>query len=314
MKNKCKEFHLLLEKLIAGEINAEEHSNLKSHTDSCKDCMELYTTNIVLSKTNHPIEQAEELDFDIMRKRVIESIEKGPKCSFTSKFQKFLDSVVLFINKPEYAVAAITLIVGFFLGRALPPDENGVTGGILKQISSIAEQNTYFSDTQKSPYRFTNVSMKQIDNDKIEMSFDVSTTLEIVREKNDPLVKEVITQTMMEPENVGSNLKAISYSESLTDKKIKQALIYSMHNAPITAVRLKSMESLMNYKMDPEIQEAFIKVLLEENTIQMNLMAIDYLTQNNYNADSLKSIIDEIDPKKSTAIFVRAKKNQKNNQ
>ena len=73
------------------------------------------------------------------------------------------------------------------------------------------------------------------------------------------------------------------------------------------------MESLMNYKMDPEIQEAFIKVLLEENTIQMNLMAIDYLTQNNYNADSLKAIIDEIDPKKSTAIFVRAKKNQKIN-
>ena len=86
-----------------------------------------------------------------------------------------------------------------------------------------------------------------------------------------------------------------------------------MHNAPIAAVRLKSMESLMKYKMDAELQEAFIKILLEEDTIQMNLMAIDYLTKNNYNADSLRTIIDEVNPQKSTAIFIRAKKNKKNN-
>jgi len=72
------------------------------------------------------------------------------------------------------------------------------------------------------------------------------------------------------------------------------------------------MEGLLKYEIDPELQEAFVDVLLEENTIKMNLLAIDYLTQNKYDADSLKAIMDEINPTKSTAIFVRAKKNEKN--
>jgi len=310
--NKCKDYQILLEKLIAGNINDDEHSELKKHIDTCSECYELYTTNTALSKIENPTEKANEVDFNIMRQRVIESIEKRKENSFSANLQKAIDLIIENIKKPEYAIAAITLIVGFFLGRALPPDENGITGGFLKQISSIAEQNTYFSDTQKSSYRFSNVSLKEMDNDKISMSFDVSTSLDVVREKNDPLVKEVLTQTMMDPENVGSNLRAISYSENIVDDKIKQALIYSMHNAPITAVRLKSMEGLLKYDLDPELQQAFVNVLLEEKTIKMNLMAIDYLTQNKYNADSLRVIMEEVNPQKSTAIFVRAKKNTKN--
>jgi len=307
--SKCKEYKILFENLIAGNISENEHSELKKHVGICEECSDLYATSIALTNIDNPAEKANEIDFNIMRQRVIDSIEHKKENSISAKIQKLVDSVNIYLKKPEYAIAAITLIVGFFLGRALPPDENGVTGGFLKQISSIAEQNTYFSDTQKSSYRFSNVSLKEMDNDKISMSFDVSTNIDVVREKNDPLVKEVLTQTMMDPENVGSNLRAISYSENIVDNKIKQALIFSMQNAPITAVRLKSMEGLMKYDIDPELQEAFVNILLEEKTIKMNLMAIDYLTQNKYDTDSLRTIMEEVNPQKSTAIFVRAKKN-----
>lgn len=305
--NRCKNNHILIEKLVAKTINADEHAILFRHIRECKECSDMVSANNVLLKSESPLEKPDELDFKMMRSNVINSIRNEKEKSISEKFQKLFELIAEFLKKPEYAVAAITLIVGFFLGQALPPDKNGIGGGILKQISDIAEKNIYFSDSQKSSYRFSNVSLKELDNNKIEMSFDVSTNLDVVRDKNDPLVKEVLTQTMLSAENVGSNLRAISYTESITDNKIKQALIYVMHNAPITAVRLKSMESLMKYNFDPELQEAFIKVLLEEKTIKMNLMAIDYLTMNNYNPDSLKSIIEEASPQKSTAIFVRAK-------
>ena len=310
MKN-CKEYQSLLEKMISGDINKNERSELLEHVDLCSECAKLYSTNEALLHLEKPIDPASESEFNSLRLKVIERINQQNEKSFAIKIQKTIDTLLEHFKKPEYALAAITLIVGFFLGRALPPDENGIAGGFLKQISSIAEQNTYLSDTQKSTYRFSNVSLKEMDNNKISMSFDVSTSLDVVRQKDDPLVKEILTQTMMEPENVGSNLKAISYSESILDNKIKQALIYSMHNAPVTAVRLKSMEGLLKYKIDPELQEAFLKVLSEEETIKMNLLAIDYLTKNNYNTESLKSIIEDADPKKSTAIFVRAKRNNK---
>jgi len=309
MKN-CKEYIELFEKLISGNISNEDHSELQKHADSCTECAKLYSTNKMLSQIEKPIEQATENDFNNLRLKVTENIRKQHENSFSAKTKKMIDAIIIYLKKPEYALAAITLIVGFFLGRALPPDENGIASGFLKQISSIAEQNTYLSDTEKSSYRFSNVSLKEIDDNNISMSFDVSTSLDVVREKDDPLVKEVLTQTMMDPENVGSKLKAISYSKSIWDNKIKQALIYSMHNAPMTAVRLKSMEGLLKYKIDPELQEAFTKVLLDEKTIKMNLMAIDYFTKNNYNADSLRSIIEELNPQKSTAIFIRAKKKQ----
>ena len=80
-----------------------------------------------------------------------------------------------------------------------------------------------------------------------------------------------------------------------------------MQNAPLTAIRLKAMNSLLNYKNDPQIQQAFVQVLKEESSIKMNLMAIDYLTGSNFNVDTLKSVLSEIDPQKSTAVFVRAK-------
>jgi hypothetical protein len=312
--NNCKEYLKLFQKLISGNIGNEEHTRLKKHIELCSECAKLYATNELLIDTKIPIEQASENDFNNMRLQVTEKIRHQQENLFSNKIQKMIESVLIYLKKPEYALAAITLIVGFFLGRALPPDENGIAGGFLKQISSIAEKNIYLSDTEKSSYRFSNVSLKEIDENKISMSFDVSTSLDVVRKKDDPLVKEVLTQTMMEPENIGSNLKAISYSESILDNKIKQALIYSMHNAPIAAVRLKSMEGLLKYEMDSELQDAFIKVLKEEKTMKLNLMAIDYLAKSNYNADSLRSIIEEIDPQKSTAIFIRANKKIQNKQ
>ena len=162
--NICKDYHIILENLIAGKINDDEHMKLKNHIDTCSECFELYTTNFALSKMKNPAEKANEVDFNIMRKKVIEKIEKSKENSFSAKLHKAIDYIIENFKKPEYAIAAITLIVGFFLGRALPPDENGLTGGFLKQISSIAEQNIYFSDTQKSSYRFSNVSLKEIDN------------------------------------------------------------------------------------------------------------------------------------------------------
>lgn len=304
----CKNYETYFEKLISKNISDQEHEELKSHVESCSNCSHLYKTNYNLSQIDNPIEKAKDEDFTNLRLKIIDKIGKQKDKSLSTKIQNIINTLVNYSKKPEYAIAAITLIVGFFLGRALPPDENGLTGGILKQISAIAEENIYLSDSEKSSYRFSNVSLKELKNNSISMSFDVSTSLNIVRDKNDPLVKEVLTQTMMAPENIGSKLRAISYSESIVDNKIKQALIYSMHYAPMTSVKLKSMEGLMKYKLDQEIQDAFLKVLNEEKSVKLNLMAIDYLTKNNFNEDSLKAIIEKSDPLKSTAIFIRAKK------
>ncbi len=304
----CEFYKNLLEKLIVGEIDNRDEGLLKTHLKDCKDCATYFNAHDLLDKSNSPFQEASENDLQRMRGDVIDSIRKQQENSIYNKIIKLKEYIQIFLKRPELVFAAVALILGFFLGRALPPDENGITGGIVRQINSIAQNNINFIDTKNSAYQFSNVAMEEMDDKKISLSFDVSTHLDVVRKKNDPLVKEILAQTLVNPEQVGTRLKAISYSESILDDKIKEALIFSMKSAPLLAVRLKAMSSLIKYENDSEIQDAFVNILLEEKSIKMNLMAIDYLTESNFDPDTLRSLISEIDPSKSTAVFIRAKK------
>ena len=151
------------------------------------------------------------------------------------------------------------------------------------------------------------MSFKEVDPENIALSFDVTTHLEMVSQKNDPLVRDVIAQSLINPSNLGTELKAISYSEGIFDRKIKEALIFSMNKTPILAVRLKAMNNLLSYKNDPEVQEAFLKVLMDEESVKMRLMAIDYLAESQLKADSLQLIISESNAPQNPAIMIKVK-------
>ena len=68
------------------------------------------------------------------------------------------------------------------------------------------------------------------------------------------------------------------------------------------------MQSLMNYKMDKNVHEAFIKVLQEEESVKMKLLAIEYFEENILYPEKVESVIAEIDPIKGKAILIRAQK------
>ena len=87
-----------------------------------------------------------------------------------------------------------------------------------------------------------------------------------------------------------------------------EALIFSMHNAPIMAVRLKAMSSLVKYKNDLEVEEAFLKTLREEESVQMRLLAIDYFEKTNFNPDTLRTVLYDLDPAKNRSIMIKANK------
>jgi len=235
------------------------------------------------------------------------TINQQPVPSSQSKIDAWFDSIRFYLQRPEIAIAALTLLVGFFLGRFMPP-ENQSRGSIMKQINLTASENKKLIDVQNSPYRYSNVSFNEVDSQNIALNFDVSTHMELVRPKSDPLVREVISQALLNPSHGGSELKAIAISESMLDKKIKEALIFSLHNAPMLAVRMKSLSTLTKYKNDPEVESAFIKVLQSEESVQMRLQALDYLEEARYDQTALKAALAGLDMRTSSAILLRAKK------
>ena len=298
----------LIDKLISGTINPDELRELENLVQNHPEYADIVSTHKYLSTVSFPAEDPSSVEFNRMRQDVLNTIrrtETNTQSSFVTDTSNWLRA---FLLRPEMAVAAITLLVGFFLGRIAPVDEESVSSGIMKQISFLARENTEFADSKNSPYQYSNIAFKELNGKKIALSFDVSTHLELVRDKNDPLVREVIAQSLLNPTNLGTELKAISYSENILDNKIKDALIFSMLNAPILAVRMNAMQNLTKYEQDKDVKSAFLKVLKEEESVKMRLTALDYFFVNKIETDTIKSILETSDLQKSPAVWIKAKR------
>jgi hypothetical protein len=300
-----RELESLIIKLQAGEITPEEQQRLQELARAYPAYQNLLRTHQLLSQASQLFVEPAAAEFKQLRDAVLQKVSTRRLRS--GKFTDWIETIRFYLQRPEIAVAALTLLIGFFLGRSLPVESQGARG-FLKQINLIASENKQLADVQNSPYRYSNVSFDEIDAQNIALAFDVSTHMELVRPKSDPLVREVISQALINPAHSGSELKVISVSENILDKKIKEALIFSLHNAPMLAVRMKSLNSLLKYKNDADVQEACLKVLRQEESVQLRLLVLDYLEEVKFDRNTLKAALAGVEMRDSPAVMLKANK------
>jgi hypothetical protein len=304
-KDKIKE---LIEKLISEDISENEIKELDILLKKFPEYKEIVQAHDFLSTAASPFEEPVPEAFSNMRYEVLRSVRNTEMNTHSDWLDESVSWVRKIVTRPEMAVAAFTLILGFFLGRIAPVDQESISSSLMQQVSFLASENESFADTKNSPYQYSNIEIKEINGNQVALNFDVSTHLEMVRDKNDPLVREVIAQSLLNPTNLGTELKAISYSENMLDRKLKEALIYSMRHAPILAVRQNAMRNLTRYDQDDEIKEAFLKTLTDEESVKMKLMALDYLDKHQINPDELRPYAEMDALKKSPAVLIKVKK------
>jgi hypothetical protein len=302
-----KEIQKLIEKLLSEEIDQNEMDQLEEYMLQYPEYKDLIMTHRKLTGFEFPAPDPDSGLFNNMRADVLRKIRlKGEKSP--GFFLKHFSNIKDFALRPEMAVAALTLIIGFLLGRALPPDQETLTSSLMDRISSLATENTNLEDVQRSPVIYSNVRYKDINDNMVSINLDATTHLDFIRKKDDPLVRDIMAQTLLSSSNINSELKAISYTKDIVDPKLKEALIFSMHNTPTLAIRMKAMSGLMNYKFDNEIKEAFLKVLREEESVKMRLAAIDYLTNVQVTPTSLQEALNESKVNVSPAVMIKMKK------
>ena len=304
MKDKQIKKHII--RLLAGELSDAEKIALREALNDHPEFSGLMDIHDNLQSVKKYTPPAAGEEYTRMRNDVLRTLRLGAGSSKGS--ESVLQRIGTFFLRPEMAVAALTLIIGFFMGRNLPLSGESMTGQFIRQINSLAAENTKLIDVKNSPYTYSNISFREVDGGRIALSFDVTTHLDMVKPKSDPVVREVIAQTLLNPSNVGSELKAIAFSGSIVDERVKQALIFSMKNAPILAVRQKAEETLSEYAMDPELREAFMDVLRKEDSVQMRLNALDYLTTNRVAPDSIRVLVENRDLHNSPAVLFKARK------
>jgi anti-sigma factor RsiW len=308
----CSAFAALIERSLKNELDPSEHDLLARHLTTCSECrgdaefLQRLTGSELLPEPS-------EMEMTRMRRNVVAQIGAGRK--------KERDVMVWFA-----AVAALALIFfgGILIGRnsgssdvasqpvvqaasvqpaAAPASSHD---GFARDIELVASRHQNIEDVENSPLAFSNMQVSEVGNGMVNLSFDVSRHMELTLPKRDPVVAEVLVQSLIQPENVGTKLKAISAAQDLPDSKVRSALIRTMATDANVAVRLKAQEKLVQYPNTAETEKALLDVLAHDESIQMRLVAIDYLTTHKVAPQLLRNVLAKSDAEGRNALYVRA--------
>jgi hypothetical protein len=130
--------------------------------------------------------------------------------------------------------------------------------------------------------------------------------MEMALPREHPLVTEVLVQSMLSPSSVGAKLEAINFAPSAIDPMVRGALIKSMNSDGELAVRLQAQARLAEQKNDPEIVAAMLSLLEREASVQMRLLAIDYLAASRVEPQRVQRAVGAGPEEGRDAIAVRA--------
>lgn len=266
-----KKYEQSLADFIAGTISDQDQKALFKAAETNEELAELLGLHSQLTKMHYPIPNPEH--FAHMRKETlleIEQIELEKSAKKQLNIKRFWFNPIV-----QLAAAAALFLFGFFLNN------KNVSNQMVDEMSHLAVNAKDLNASYDSPYIFSNARYKTNEDNETVLSFDVARHFEIKRHKNDPLVQEVLAQSLLNASSISARLNSINSSETMLNPKIKQALISTLLNDTHLIVRKKCLQNLIRYPNDTEIQSALLQLLKNEKSIEMRLVAIDYLGNNN---------------------------------
>ncbi|MDH3744843.1 MAG: hypothetical protein OES47_07060 [Acidobacteriota bacterium] len=293
------------QKLIERLLETNEIGDLEGHVAGCPVCSELYEVHRQLAGVD--LKSVEPADADLLelRRGVLRKVRNEPAR------ERGWGPISAFFARPAFAaaLAAVLLVVGFFVGVGGPRGMQSPSAPketLTEGIELAASQSHRLAESENSPYLYSNVQVKELDSDTIALSFDVSTHLDLIRQKDDPLVTEVLVQSLVNRSPLDTRLEAISLAPSL-EPKVQDALIAALLEDDNLAVRLKALDRLAADPSEPQVRAAFLDVLKREESVQLRLLAIDNLTAGQVPPEALTAALAEGRPEPGTAIAARAR-------
>jgi len=305
----CKTHETLIEKMLADELDGEAMDRLLAHAERCAACREFVDLHHQLFDSELASELPADREFLAMRRNVLRRIRADEQAN-----PGWLERLRLLLApaapRPLAALGAVALlavvgVLGVMAGMQMG-ETPIVAAGILPELSREARSNELLADAENSRFVYSNVALRETGEGTMAMSFDVTRHMTLERPTDDPLVKEVLVQSLLSPSTVGSRLQAVSYAGSMIDPKVKQVLILTMLNDPSQAVRQKSLQILDDYRDDPEVQDVLLAVLRGDEAVGMRLMALEALAESDLSAERLSGAMQDFDRIDDHALLVRA--------
>jgi len=286
---------------MSADVSDNERREVLQHAETCEACGDLRRLHEELEGTTIP--EPQETELLQIRRGVLRSLRSE---AAAGGFRGQWEWLPLPMLRPALVALSMVVLlgVGFAAGRIGSQAGNGASA-ITGSIERVAARNLQLAQSQDSPYSYSNVRLREVDSQTVRLRFDVATHLDLVRAKDDPLVAEVLVQSLVNPASVGTSLEAIDLVGSL-QPKVRDALVVAMLEDESLAVRLKAISKLTANDSDVATQEALLEVLRSEASVTMRLLAIDHLTTHEVPADALRRALEEGWPEPGTAVYAKA--------
>jgi hypothetical protein len=183
----CEKFENGIQALIAGDIDFEQLETLIEHCKSCADCRELFEMHRTLAYLGSRFDELEAVDLEGARRLVVEQVatKTGPR-SRPGRMKTIWAPLTL---RPLTAIsiAAVVFILGmiaFYYVDGSTPVAMDITDQALSSVS--------LTDLENSPYSFSNVAVKYLDNNKISLSFDITKHVAVIEPTDSERVKKIL--------------------------------------------------------------------------------------------------------------------------
>jgi hypothetical protein len=308
--NDCDRFKPIIQAYVAGELDEGNLGPLLEHCRDCEECgglMELHRDLAVLgARAGEP----DVTEINALRTGVLRDVSR-PAPWRLREFAGWHTWAGVALRSAA-AVAAVVLLfaAGLFVGRALPegatPERGkGATHRLLAAINTDAASNRSLGDVEDSRFTYSNVWFRRLDGGRVALDFDVTTHLQVVEPVQSQLVGEVLAHALLNSTNTGAQLKAMSFAAGSMDRKVKEALIFTLHRDDSLAVRIKALTVLADHLDDGEIESAVLATLREDESVQMRLLALDYLAAHSIDRDVIRETIRENQRPGDEALMVR---------
>lgn len=316
----CKDYREMIQSYIAGEISPADLDSLYHHCQTCPDCGQLWEVHSNLAAAGEELPQPPEDGLMAMRTNVLAQISRDERArderaqdqrarakQAEAGRTRWWDLGAMLRARPVAAVpmAAVLVVVSIFAGRwSVSTPETG-DSVILREISQQASRQAGLIDYWDTPLSYSNVDARTVEGGNLDLSFNVSRHVRFVTPMDSPVAREVLMYAILEPSAVGSKMKAMAMAMApeIMDPKIREALIFTMHNDPNLAVRMEAMSVLSRSPYDSVLQKAFLTTLRGDDEVQMRLQALEYLAEKKVNMNTLRRAIELPQLESDTAVL-----------
>lgn len=306
--NDCTDYSPLLEKHLADDLTQAELERLLAHAADCSRCGELLALHERLSSWETEAFDPSPADFFEARQNVLRAVgHRGSRAAWSWSLSPAMPRRLLAL-----AASLALLATGFLAGRLwrdTPTSDvpsTASTEPLLAGIERAARDNRRLRDAEDAPYTISNVSLRDAGAGRVSLGFDLETRIDVTRPRTDPLVSEVLVQSLINPSPLGSRLKALDLAGELLDDKVRDAIVRTMLTDPDLAVRIEASERLSSHPAHPVLDDAFLTVLATEESVHMRLLALDYLTGQQVRPEALEEALRDAPPEPGSAVFAKA--------